>query len=48
MLDINNSPTVFTDKEVERSMLSAMLSSKNDSAYILDRLGEDDFYFNHH
>ena len=48
MLDINNSPTVFTDKEVERSMLSAMLSSKNDSAYILDRLGEEDFYFNHH
>ena len=47
-LDINASPAIFTDKEVERSMLSAMLGSKSDSAFILDRLTVDDFYVNHH
>ena len=47
-LDINTSPALFTDKEVERSMLSTMLGSKTDSAFVLDRLTLDDFYFNHH
>ena len=47
-LDVSTSPTIFTDREVERSMLSTMLSGKTDSAFILDRLTADDFYFNHH
>ena len=47
-LDITTTPAVFTDREVERSMLSAMLNSKQDTAFILDRLNVDDFYFNHH
>ena len=47
-LDVSTSPTIFTDREVERSMLSTMLSGKTDSAFILDRLTADDFYFNNH
>ncbi len=47
-LDINSAPAIFTDREVERSMLSTMLNNKSDSAFVLDRLVIDDFYYNHH
>ena len=47
-LDIGASPQIFTDKKVERSMLSTMLNSKVDAAFVIDRLTVDDFYYNHH
>ena len=47
-LDIGASPQIFTDKKVERFMLSTMLNSKGDAAVVIERLTVDDFYYNHH
>ena len=38
----------LNDRELERTVLSVMLSSKTDTAFFADRVHKDDFYFNHH
>tara|TARA_R110002012_G_C11624064_1_gene609298 strand:- start:622 stop:1929 length:1308 start_codon:yes stop_codon:yes gene_type:complete len=38
----------LNDRELERTVLAVMLSSKTDTAFFADRVHKDDFYFNHH
>ena len=40
--------SVLNDRELERTILSVMLSSKTETAYFADRLHKTDMYFNHH
>ena len=38
----------LNDRELERTVLSVMLSGKMDTAFFADRVHKDDLYFNHH